>query len=193
MNNFLAYHSWFDEAFETNLRGRYFTFRIALNLLYQQPNRNIVETGCVRFFNDYGGGNSTYIFGNFVYVYGGHLTTIDISTENMEVCKMVTAKFAKDIDYIVDDSLSALTKLDKPIDLLYLDSLDVPETGDATKGQEHNLAEFKLAEHLLREGSIVLIDDNNMENGGKSRLTKEYLKEKGWREILDIYQAIWIH
>jgi predicted O-methyltransferase YrrM len=192
MNNFLEYHSWFDETFETKLRGRYFTFRIALNLLLQQPNRNIVETGCIRFLNDFGGGNSTMIFASFVNLYGGHLTTIDISPENMDICKSVTANFAKNIDYIVDNSLSALAKLDKPIDLLYLDSLDVPEVGDATEGQEHNLKEFKIAEHLLHTGSLLLIDDNNMDNGGKSRLTKDYVVSKGWKLILNFDQSLWI-
>jgi len=192
MKNFLEHNSSFDLAYEANLRGRYFTFRIALNLLLQQTGRNIVETGCVRLLNDYGGGNSTYIFGQFIYLYGGHLTTIDISPENMDICKLATQKFAKDIDYIVDDSLSALAKLDQPIDLLYLDSLDVPETGDATEGQEHNLKEFKLAEHLLHEGSLLLIDDNNMDNGGKSRLTKDYVASQGWKLILNFDQSLWI-
>ena len=190
--DFLEYHSWFDKLFEQFLRGRYFTQRIALNLLYQLPTHNIVETGCVRFPNDFGGGNSTYIYGAFVSKYGGRLTTIDISPRNIYVCKISTLEFKKNITYITEDSITAIPKLKKPIDLLYLDSLDVPEDGsDATPGQEHNLIEFKLAEPLLHKGSIILIDDNDMENGGKTRLTKQYLADQGYTLILDLAQTLW--
>jgi hypothetical protein len=192
-NNFLEHHSEFDDNFELFLRGRYYTMRIALNLLSQQPGKNIVETGCVRRLMDYGGGNSTYIFGWFVSRYGGSLTTIDISLENIKVCMDCTIEFSKDIHYIAEDSLLALPKLSKPIDLLYLDSMDVPEdNSDASEGQLHNLKELKAAEHLLHPGSLVLIDDNDMENGGKSAMTKKYLAENGYKLILNLDQSLWM-
>jgi hypothetical protein len=191
-DNFLEYHSWFDEKYERFLRGRYYTLRTALNLLIQRPLHTVVETGCTRLPNDSGSGYSTYIFGDFIAHYGGHLTTIDIEPDNIRRCKEITKEFEKDITYINSDSLIALGKFTRPIDLLYLDSMDIPEEGDATAGQEHNLKEFKVAESLLHEKSIILIDDNDMENGGKSRLTKKYLKDNGYRLLLNLAQSLWI-
>lgn len=191
--NFLELNSWFDE-FKVKSDGRHITFRLALNLLYQQPKHNIVETGTIRMIDDYGAGYSTFIYGNFVKKYGGHITTIDIEPVNMAVCKLATEEFKDQITYVVDDSLHALTLLKEPIDLLYLDSLDTPiePEADASHAQEHCLKEFKLAEYLLHDKSIVLIDDNNFANGGKSRLVKKYLKEKGWRLLLNAQQSLWI-
>lgn len=192
MKDFLEYHNWFDEAFEKKSDRRYVTFRIALNLLAQQEGHRIVETGTTRQVDDYGAGYSTVIFGSFVKKYGGHITTIDIDEKNMGVCRQVTEEFRDQINYVVEDSLTALPKLDGMIDLIYLDSLDTPITGDATEAQEHNLKEFKIIEKKLHNKSIILIDDNDFENGGKARLTKKYLAERGWRVIINFQQSIWI-
>lgn len=194
MTPFLRYFSWFDVQYELHLRGRYPTLRIALNLLLQQPTHTIVETGCIRGFSDYGGGNSTFIFGEFIKTFGGKLITIDISPENMSTCKIATESFARNITYITEDSLNALPKLTEPIDLLYLDSFDAPEDdSDPLPCQEHNLKEFKLAEPLLHKWSIVLIDDNfGPNNGGKSRLTKDYMSSRGYICIFDYHQTLWV-
>lgn len=188
---FLNHGSWFEGAFKPRLKERYFTTKLALNILFQQKGHNIVETGCTRRNDDYGNGNSSFIYGIFTNMYGGHLTTIDIEPDYIEACKEITKPFSSNITYICEDSLVALPKLTEPINLLYLDSLDVPE-GDATVCQMHNLMELKLAEPLLQKGSLVLIDDNDMENGGKSRLTKPYLASKDWVCLLDITQSLWI-
>lgn len=196
MDDFLEFGGWFDQLFRTKSDGRYVTFKTALNLIYQTNLPPIiVETGTIRQVEDYGAGYSTVIFGEYIARYGGHITTIDIEPKNMEVCRQVTQKYKGSINYIVDDSLHALTLLKAPIDLLYLDSLDTPigENEDATPAQEHNLKEFKIVEHLLHLKSVVLIDDNNFVNGGKSRLTKKYLKEKGWRVLINGQQTLWIH
>ena len=185
-------NSWFDDAFRDKCGARFPTFKIALNLLLQNGGKNIVETGTIRQFEDYGAGYSTYIFGSFIKMYGGNITTIDIDGDNMEVCRAVTREFEELINYVVEDSLTALTKITEPIDLLYLDSLDTPLEGDATKAQEHNLKEFKIVEHLLHDKSVVLLDDNFFENGGKTRLTKKYLHEKGWKLLFNSQQSLWV-
>lgn len=190
--NFLELNSWFDQKYREVLRGRYYTMRTALNLLYLKPRHNIVETGCQRLPDDWGSGNSTYIFGEFISKYRGHLLTIDINRENIEACKKITAEFADRIEYSCANSLTILPALTAPIDFLYLDSLDIPEVGDASEGQRHNWNEFKCAEHLLAPGSIILLDDNNMENGGKTKFTKLYLEARGFKLILDYDQSLWI-
>jgi len=188
MNNDL---DWFDLMFAEKSAGRAKTFKKALQLLNERATHNIVETGCIRQENDYGAGYSTVIFGEFCKRLGGHISTVDISPENIAVCKLVTTQYKDMIDYYIDDSVNFLKNYDKWIDLLYLDSLDTPITGDATEAQEHNLREFKAAEVLLSKGSIILLDDNDFENGGKTRLTKEYLKEKGYTELLGGQQSLW--
>lgn len=193
MKDFLEHHSWIDR-YEQQMSFRYPTMRTALNLLYQL-NRpvTIVETGTVRQVDDWGAGYSTFIWGQFCQNEGGMCTTIDISEHNMEVCRKVTEPYKNFITYVVEDSLTALAKLNEPIDLLYLDSLDVPlEAGaDLRPCQEHNLKELQIAEHLLHSESLVLIDDN-FENGGKGKLTKAYLREKGWRALMFHQQCLFM-
>lgn len=192
MDDFLEHNSWFDLCFRRKLSGRYPTFRAALNLLYQLPSHRIVETGTIRRVRDYSAGYSTYIFGEFARRHGGKVTTIDSNPANIQLCKRVTADFAAWIEYVADDSLQALSRIEENIDLIYLDSLDTPKKGDASSAQLHNLKEFKLVEPRLHQNSIVLLDDNDFANGGKSRMTKQYLRERGWRVLFNLKQSLWI-
>lgn len=192
MDDFLGYNGWFDMQFRRKLSGRFPTFRAALNLLYQQSGHRIVETGTVRRVRDYSAGYSTFVFGQFAQRYGGKITTIDIDPKNINTCKRVTADYAEWIEYVVDDSLQALARIQDNIDLLYLDSFDTPRRGDASAAQLHNLKEFKIVEPRLHEKSIVLLDDNDFSNGGKTRMTKQYLQEQEWRLLLDMKQSLWV-
>ena len=92
------------------------------------------------------------------------------------------------------DSVKFLKEFNQKIDLLYLDSLDCPlPPEDATEAQTHNLNELKATYDKLHEGSIILIDDNNFENGGKTRLSKQFLLQTGqWLCVLDYGQTLWI-
>jgi len=60
--------------------------------------------------------------------------------------------------------------------------------------QEHCLNEFKAAESSGVVGSetLILIDDNQLPGGGKSRLLKNYLHESGWICLLDLQQTLWV-
>jgi hypothetical protein len=59
--------------------------------------------------------------------------------------------------------------------------------------QEFQLSEFKLAEKHLSEHAVVLLDDNELPGGGKTRLTKEYLITKPeWKLVLDLQQSLWV-
>ena len=188
--NFLECRSWFDMMFGRPAANRHVTFRIALNLLYQLPVHNIVETGSARGITT-GAGGSSFMFAEFISKHGGHLTTIDIDPEVTQKCKEITAVFSGQITYVTGDSLVELGKINKPIDLLYLDSAMIPDRGDATEGQEHTLNEFLTVENWLHKGSVVLIDDNDMENGGKTARIKPYLAQSGWTLILNYHQSVW--
>jgi predicted O-methyltransferase YrrM len=195
MNNFIRYNSWFDAEYRDKLRGRFPSVKAALNLLYQLPNHRIVEVGCTRRPEAWSEGNSTFVFAQFVSLYGGHLTSIDIEKDNLEEAKKVVEQFRQNVSFIWADSLNILPQMgegDFQIDLFYPDSMDVPESGDATAGQEQNLKEVRNAMPLMHDKSIILLDDNDMANGGKTRLTKDYLTQQGWREIIDSNQSLWI-
>lgn len=59
--------------------------------------------------------------------------------------------------------------------------------------QEHQLKELKLALPKMEEVmGIVLLDDNDLPGGGKSRLSKKYLTEIGATCILDSQQSLWL-
>ena len=61
-----------------------------------------------------------------------------------------------------------------------------------TPCQQHCLNELNAIESKLQEDSIILIDDNQLPGGGKPRLSKEYLLDKGWTCLLDFQQTVWV-
>lgn len=172
---------------------KYLTFKAALNLFLQNNGQIIVETGTQRMKDD-PGGCSTTLFGAFCKKYGKKLFTVDNNPLHIKTSMDCTAEFKDHITYVLKDSVKFLSEFDQKIDLLYLDSLDCPPPPlDATESQLHNLNELKATYNKLQLGSLVLIDDNNWENGGKSRLSKLFLLRSGeWHCILDLGQTLWV-
>lgn len=178
---------------------KYFTFKVALNLFLQNDGQIIVETGTQRLrtvlaaytTSDEG---STTLFGAFCKRYNKRLFTVDINPANMKVSRNATKEFKDYITYAVEDSVKFLREFNQKIDLLYLDSFDCPvPPADATEAQIYNLSELKAAYDKLHKGSVLLIDDNNFANGGKTRLSKQFLLESHeWHCILDHGQTLWI-
>jgi len=193
MKNFLFVDSWFEREFKEKSDSRYPTFKAAINLFLQSGGENIVETGTTRMLNDWGAGYSTYLFAVVAKTFGKHLWTVDIDPKNIEVCKQATKDYVDCVTYEVADSHIFLSRFSLPIDLLYLDSVDFPLDGsNPLPCQEHQLKEFQLAEKNLNDKSVVLLDDNNFPSGGKTKLTKVYLMETGWRCVLDSQQSLFI-
>lgn len=60
--------------------------------------------------------------------------------------------------------------------------------------QNHCLNELKaaFASGLAHERTIIMIDDNQLPGGGKSRLAKGYLASIGWSCLLDFQQSVWV-
>lgn len=58
--------------------------------------------------------------------------------------------------------------------------------------QQHTVKELIAAEHLLSDKSIILIDDNTLPGGGKTRLAKEWLVNNNWCCLFDFHQTLWI-
>lgn len=195
-----TFEEWFEQYRERS-DWRYPSFLEALRLLGEAGGRTIVETGTIRMVDDWGGGYSTFIFGKYCSLTGAELYTIDIDSRAFIVCKAVTKEFADHIHYVEGDSVGVLEGFGGTIDLLYLDSLDFPvvkgvpavwESEEARLSQEHNLNEMKAAYEKLSPKAVILIDDNLMPLGGKSKTTKAFLIEKGWNQVIDSQQALFV-
>ena len=122
---------WFHQKYYKNLKcdpfdyGRYPTMKAALNLLHQRNGKLILETGCQREKNDWGGGCSTQVFSDYLHTYGGKLISVDNSAEHLEVAKTVIDR-PEVVEFVLSDSVSYLRQNTQTIDLLYLDSFDFP-------------------------------------------------------------------
>ena len=187
-------NDWFRKKYANDSRGRFVTFKIALNWFLQHGGKTIVETGTTKAFDDWGAGMSTILFGEVVKKYGGHIWTIDKSAQAIGMSKKVTVEFADYITYVLQDSVEALKSIRGKIDFLYLDSLDYPIQGEfpIPLCQEHQLKEIQAAYPRLSKKAIVLMDDNNFPGGGKTALSKRWLAEKGWVCLLDSQQTVWV-
>jgi hypothetical protein len=197
--------SWlYQKYYYGGTNSRYWTWQIALNLLLQRhPNPVIIETGCQRLPDDLDAGMSTSILGEYCHRHGGKLYTVDLFPNHLQTCRECTIPFAASIEYVESDSIAWLRDA-KGIqaDLLYLDSLDYPFSLDgrtwnrteAQLSQEHCLNEFLAAEGSgkLKGDTIFLADDNQLLGGGKPRLLKSYLIERGWICLLDLQQSLWV-
>lgn len=201
MSDFCFFDNWFDIKYQDKSSSRYVTFKIALNLLNQNNGKLVVETGTIRFADDWGAGMSTQLFADYCQTYGGKVVTVDIREDNISTCRKVTQDLSHVITYVCADSAFYLAEYNGPkIDLLYLDSYDFPVNGKVEdreegvdKPQAHNLLEFKLAEKHLASNAVLLLDDNNLPFGGKPKLTKEYLRTKPeWKCLYESQQSAWM-
>ena len=59
------------------------------------------------------------------------------------------------------------------------------------ESQTHNLNEFLLAESKLHDKTLILIDDVNFSNGGKAKMTHEYLEKNNYILIHKNQQSLW--
>lgn len=194
--DFVSWQSAFTATYQEKLGGRFPTMKIALNLFLQHHGKNIVETGTLRWVEGLdhgweGDGNATFIFGEVLKEFGGHLWTCDADPVAIAESREGTKPFAGHITYLTQDSVAFLDGFDQPIDLLYLDSLDCPREGDASAAQAHNLREMKAALPKLSQNAVVLIDDNGYPSGGKALQSKRYLAEHDWVCLYDAQQTLW--
>jgi predicted O-methyltransferase YrrM len=176
---------------------------------------NIVETGCMHTPLSQNAGANTLLFADLIKnVTGGQLTTIDISSEAIVRCKVYTLQYSDVINYVHSDSVSYLKSLSdsdkKKIDLLFLDSWDL-YIFDPLPSSIHHLLELNAVYDLLKEETIIAVDDNfmpntliywNWENGeqtifdtkenlvGKGLLIDRFLRERNWKFAFEPKQGI---
>jgi len=191
-NDFLASNNWFYQKYAMRDQGKLVSFQIALNLFLQRGGETIIESGCVRFAEDFGAGNSTTLLGDFCKHYNKKLITVDNSYENLERAKFITREFKEVITYIESDSVSFLSRCADIPDLLYLDSMDFPLEGPSEEAcQIHQLNELKAIYDRLPEKAVILLDDNDLPFNGKTKLSNQFLRDKGWTVIYSGKQICW--
>ena len=123
------------------------------------------------------------------------LYSVDISKENIATAAKLTRQCNTDqfVSFNVCDSVKFLAACSLNVDLLYLDSYDyAPEEPILTSCQRHQLAELEATVDKLSDRAIVLLDDNNLPFGGKTKLAKERLAGIGWFCLLDWQQSLWV-
>lgn len=178
---------WFENN-RSELGKRLPAFQYFVDHLPSGPN--IVETGSLRSpGNVAGDGNATMLFDELTAA-EGYVWSIDI---NPDLAAVVARECGEQVMFIAGDSVKELAALPQsvtPVDLLYLDSLDVDFEHDELAAR-HALHELQAALRLLSATSLVAVDDNNEYGRGKGRLVAEFAALKGWQLVVDGYVKVW--
>ncbi len=82
----------------------------------------------------------------------------------------------------------------KAVDQLSLAEILAKHSGIILPAQEHCLKELNaaIASGVVGGHTIIMIDDNQLPGGGKSRLAKEHLARLGWTCLMDFQQSVWV-
>lgn len=162
----------------------------------------IIETGCMRpGYTMDGDGSSTKLFDEFINFYGGNLLSIDITPDH---AKFAAANTSDKTEVICEDSVKTLWGLSsRRLNMLYLDSYDV-DFNNPILSNLHHMKEMIAVSKLLRNGTIVAIDDCRFYEGdhripagtpasivGKGVFVQDFMKDIGASLIFDGYQKVW--
>ena len=169
---------------------RFKSFEFALNEAKKRNHKTIVETGVARgkikflFFSkiNWLDGMSTVILSDYARHMSGELFSCDISAQNIKNAKRFSKSNKDFITFVTDDSLNFLSKFNKGIDFLYLDSLD----GQFKEASSHQLNEIKNSIDKLKDGSLVLLDDK----GDKTNLSVDYMLKNNFKIINETREQV---
>lgn len=204
------YLKYFDETYRERLTAhpvfadRYNGFRKIFETLLNEGRRTslsgnkegftIVETGTLRKKDQWTDGQSSLLFFEFLSFFGGELVSIDTDRFALETCEEVlrdTVGLDKaKLTTICGDSVAELEKIDRPVDLFYLDSYDLDPI-NPFPSMAHHLKELASVGRIRAKspGLIVAVDDN-FEGGGKGTLVREWALTIGKEIIHDGLQFI---
>lgn len=193
--DYIKYNGGFDQKYkgkEPAGNNRFPTFKAAISLFLQRNSFNVLETGCQRAKDDFGAGCSSLIFAETLKEFPdkGLLYSIDISYDNLRICHECIKHTGETFKLLHGDSVKILSETSGAIGLLYLDSMDY-EIYQQKESQIHQLNEIKAIYDKLNDDTIILLDDNMFENGGKTLLTKDFLIKENWKCLLDCDQTLW--
>jgi hypothetical protein len=174
----------------TNYVDRHRSFDQALLFLKGIDNPTVVETGCIRQEEDWGGaGFSTYLWSHFLNYHGGMLHSVDFNGPFCQFAASWTEPFQGHRKIYTRYSHDFLKEWSEPIDLLYCDSADIGTEGY----METCLGEVQLAQRNLGERSRILIDDTFFFDrawSGKGTAAVPWLLENGWRVVYSGFQTL---
>ena len=180
----------FLEKYNHEKNVRFESFKFALIEANTRGLKTIVETGCARgkrkffFFSrkNWKDGMSTMIFSDYAKFVNGSLITCDIDNHNIKNAKKFVGSNKRYVEFVVDDSLNFLNKINKNIDFLYLDSLD----GQFEGASKHQLEEIKVAKKCLHKKSLVLLDDK----GNKTNLSIDFMLKNNFKIINETKEQV---
>jgi predicted O-methyltransferase YrrM len=187
--------SWAEyfEGIQPRLNNRSDGFQKIFEYLADKKNPIIVETGTYREENNYeGDGCSTLLFDAFVDYHGGSVLSVDIDPE---ACKLAIENTCF-TEVIESDSVEFLGSLEGKADLLYLDSYNIVNWNDDWAPAAHHLKELFAAKNCIKDGTLIVVDDNlttpKGKRVGKGRLIYELMESLGIEPYFDGYQVGWI-
>jgi hypothetical protein len=182
---------WFDRTLRVLLAHRAPTMRAAMIEAAARGARTIVETGTTRSPGNWAGdGQSTLVLAECAARLDGRLYSCDLDPQASQVGRALTQHLAPRVECHTGDSVAFLASFGRPIDLLYLDSLDYSSDNPAP-AQQHALRELVAALPFLHERSLVLIDDCALVGGGKGGTLIRYLLQSGlWIDVVAGYQVL---
>jgi predicted O-methyltransferase YrrM len=187
--------SWAEyfEGIQPRLNKRSDGFQKIFEYLADKKNPIIVETGTYREENNYeGDGCSTLLFDSFVDYHGGSVLSVDIDPE---ACKLAIENTCF-TEVIESDSVEFLGSLEGKVDLLYLDSYNIVNWNDDWAPAAHHLKELFAAKNCIKDGTLIVVDDNlttpKGKRVGKGRLIYELMESLGIEPYFDGYQVGWI-
>lgn len=179
----------FGDLFRRRLERRAIAFEFIYHRLasLERPVK-IVETGCARQVDNWGGdGQSTLVWDWILQQVGGSGVSFDISPESVAYAQaQVSLMVVKQ-----QDSVIGLREITEPeqIDFLYLDSFDLT---DGIDSPTHHLAELTSVYHRLRSGCVIAVDDCVNEQHGKHRFVRGWLASMGVQPIIESYVSVWV-
>lgn len=161
----------------------------AVKLAMESQAQCMVETGCIRGWA--GDGQSTLILAMYACrtENGFAVDTFDTSETHITNCQGWLGPFNAYVEFNHIDSVTGLGQHQKPIDFAYLDSYDYNST-NPRECQLHQLAEVGAIYGKLTEKAIIVMDDANLQGGGKVAMSRDFLKSRGWKEVANDYQLV---
>ena len=159
----------------------------------------IVETGCTRQpDNWFGDGQSSVVFSTMCDMHDGTLYSVDISADNCRFAKNLTGNrhhiYCGDSVSWLQEAENNFDKINRKIDVLYLDSFDL-DINNWAPSALHHIYELLSIKRALRPGTLVAVDDNLvMDDGrhvGKGTFVANWMQQAGKKMIHQGYQWIW--
>lgn len=119
-------------------------------------------------------------------VSGHRVFSVDVDADASALTRQACSGYAN-VDVVTMDGIDFLNAFPEKIDLLYLDAWDVV-SGEPYA--EKHLEAFEAARDKLNDRHLILIDDTDIEDGGKGRLLVPRLLELGYDQIASGRQAL---